>query len=219
MPRVVAPSPCLPVNFKPVPPSAPTLILASTSPHRKSLLDRLGLPFDCVSPNVDEVPHPGELSEDLATRLARTKAGAVARNHPGAIVIGSDQVASIAQTGIENGPPLRLLRKPGDRDSCRRQLREMSGRSVRFDTAVAVMRDAVLIAHLDLTIVQFRALQDLEIENYMDREPAFDCAGGFKSEGLGVTLFEAIETRDPTALVGLPLIAVCASLRQFGVLV
>jgi septum formation protein len=110
-----------------------------------------------------------------------------------------------------------LLHKPGDREHCRAQLAALSGRSARFDTAVAVVQDGVEQVHVDLTRVQFRELSAVEIEHYMDREPAFDCAGGFKCEGLGVSLFEALESRDPTALVGLPLIWVCAALRRRGV--
>ncbi|MEO8306875.1 MAG: nucleoside triphosphate pyrophosphatase [Pseudomonadota bacterium] len=184
------------------------LILASTSPHRRTLLQRLGLPFTCVAPQVDEQLLTGELPGHRALRLARAKAIAVARLHPGAIVIGSDQVASTNQAGI--------LRKPGDRETCRRQLLAMSGTAARFDTGVAVARDAALIAHLETTVVHFRNLQLSEIDSYMDREPSFDCAGGFKCEGLGVSLFEAIESRDPTALIGLPLIHVCAALREIG---
>jgi septum formation protein len=140
------------------------------------------------------------------------KAEAVALHHPAAIVIGSDQVASLAG---HDGPV--LLHKPGNRTNCREQLRAMSGRSVRFDTAVAILQGAIRIAHIDLTQVRFRTLTDAAIESYMDREPSFDCAGGFKCEGLGVTLFESIESRDPTALIGLPLIQVCAALRRLGV--
>jgi len=190
----------------------PPIILASTSPHRRSLLERLGLPFACVASEVDEALVSGELPPDRALRLARAKAGAVARLHPGAIVIGSDQVAS-----IEDGAAAKILRKPGDRDTCRSQLLAMSGRTAQFDTGVAIARDAALIAHLEPTAVRFRTLQVNEVDSYMDREPSFDCAGGFKCEGLGVTLFEAIESRDPTALIGLPLIWLCAALREIGV--
>jgi septum formation protein len=188
------------------------LILASTSPHRRSLLERLGLPFISVAPEVDEALLEGELPPDRALRLARAKASSVARLHPGAIVIGSDQVASIG-----DGAAAQILRKPGNRDTCRRQLLAMSGRSAYFHTGVAIARDATLVSHLEPTVVRFRTLQASEIDSYMDREPSFDCAGGFKCEGLGVTLFEAIETRDPTALIGLPLIWLCAAFRDIGV--
>jgi septum formation protein len=188
------------------------LILASTSPHRRSLLQRLGLPFTCVAPEVDEALVPSELPQARALRLARAKASSVARLNPGAIVIGSDQVASIG-----DGPAAQILRKPGDRDTCRQQLLAMSGRAARFDTGVAIAWGARLIAHVEPTVVRFRTLPVGEIDSYMDREPSFDCAGGFKCEGLGVTLFEAIESRDPTALIGLPLIWLCAALRDSGV--
>ncbi len=190
----------------------PTLLLASTSPHRQALLGRLGAPFACVPPGVDEREQAGETPPQRAARLARAKAAAVARQHPAAIVIGSDQVASVE---TQAGP--LLLHKPGDRANCLRQLRAMSGRTARFDTALAVMRGEFLIEHADITLVRFRVLSDADIERYIDREPSFDCAGGFKCEGLGVTLFESVETRDPTALIGLPLIALCVALRQLGV--
>lgn len=192
----------------------PILLLASTSPHRRALLDRLGLSFDCHAPGISEQEIPGETPADRAARLAVEKARAVATGHADAIVIGSDQVASLG------GPTgATLLHKPGDPDNCRRQLRAMSGRTVRFDTAVAVIRGDSVLLHADVTMVRLRQLDELAIESYMEREPSFDCAGGFKCEGLGVTLFEAIETRDPTALIGLPLIGVCALLRRVGVAV
>jgi len=190
----------------------PLIVLASTSPHRRDLLGRLGLPFQTEAPEVAENELPGEAPAARANRLAIAKARAVAARHPGAIVIGSDQVASL------DGPagPI-LLHKPGDRATCRRQLQAMSGHTVRFDTAVAVILGSTELLHADLTQVQLRHLEANAIESYMDREPSFDCAGGFKCEGLGVTLFESIESRDPTALVGLPLIWVCAALRRLGV--
>ncbi len=192
---------------------APTrLILASTSPHRRTLLERLGLPFEALGPAVDESLLEGEPPEVRAGRLARCKAAAVAAQHPSAIVIGSDQVASLAAGGAA-----RVLRKPGDRDNCRAQLAAMSGNVARFDTAVAVRLGARELVHSEPTLVQFRQLTGAQIEHYMDREPAFDCAGGFKCEGLGVTLFESMQTRDPTALVGLPLIWLCEALRGLGV--
>jgi septum formation protein len=155
---------------------------------------------------------PGEPPAARAARLALTKARAVASANPGAIVIGSDQVASLADhTGLQ------LLHKPGDRSTCREQLQAMSGNTVRFDTAVAVIHGITELIHSDLTQVRLRQLDEAAIESYMDREPSFDCAGGFKSEGLGVSLFEAIESHDPTALIGLPLIWVCGALRQLGV--
>ena len=192
----------------------PTLILASTSPHRRALLARLALPFDCVAPHVTEDELPGELPAQRAARLALAKARAVAAAHAGSIVIGSDQVASL------DGPDgAMLLHKPGTRERCRQQLQAMSGRTARFDTAVAVVQGEMVMTHSDLTLVHLRHLDGDAIESYMDREPSFDCAGGFKCEGLGVTLFESIASRDPTALVGLPLIWLCEALRERGVAV
>jgi septum formation protein len=190
----------------------PLILLASTSPHRRALLDRLGLHFQSLAPAVPEGLLPGELPAARAARLALAKAQAVAAAHPAAIVIGSDQVASLTSPA---GP--QVLRKPGDRDTCRQQLRAMSGKTAHFDTAVAVVQGNTQLLHSEPTLVHFRTLEDAAIESYMDREPSFDCAGGFKCEGLGVTLFESIESRDPTALVGLPLIWVCAALRRLGV--
>jgi septum formation protein len=189
-----------------------TLLLASTSPHRRALLTRLGLPFDIMAPQVEENVLPDEPAATRAARLALAKAQAVARLRPDAIVIGSDQVASLATAA---GP--LLLHKPGHRDGCRVQLRAMSGQTVHFDTAVTLIGGKLTLTHSEPTRVRFRQLDDAAIESYMDREPSFDCAGGFKCEGLGVTLFESVESRDPTALIGLPLIAVCAALRQLGV--
>jgi septum formation protein len=190
----------------------PAILLASTSAHRRALLARLGLPFDCAAPSVPETLLPGELPASRAARLALAKARAVATANPAAIVIGSDQVASLA------GPAgTQILRKPGDRATCRAQLHAMSGQSVRFDTAAAVIHEDIQLTHTDLTLVTFRELDDAAIESYMDREPSFDCAGGFKCEGLGVSLFESIQSRDPTALVGLPLIWLCGALRRLGV--
>lgn len=190
----------------------PALILASTSPHRRLLLERLQLPFTALAPPVAEVEEPGEGPAARAVRLAQAKAASIARQHPQAIVIGSDQVAS-----LDDGQQVHLLHKPGDRQGCRAQLAAMSGRIVRFDTAVAVQRGGEALTHLEPTVVRFRELDAAGIEHYMDREPAFDCAGGFKCEGLGVSLFHSVESRDPTALVGLPLIWVCEALRQLGV--
>ncbi len=164
-----------------------------------------------IAPEVDEAELPGEAPATRAARLSLAKAHAVAAMHPGQIVIGSDQVAS-----LRIGPAIALLHKPGDQMHTHTQLAEMAGRTVRFDTGVALVLGDIELTHVDLTAVQFRELTHIEIGRYIDREPAFDCAGGFKCEGLGVTLFESIETRDPTALVGLPLIWLCGALRQLG---
>jgi septum formation protein len=193
---------------------APSIILASTSPHRRQLLERLRLPFTASAPEVDEAVLPGEAPATRAARLALAKARAVARAYPDSIVIGSDQVAS-----VRIGPDMVLLHKPGDRTHTHAQLADMAGRTVRFDTGVAAVLNETELTHVDLTAVQFRELSHIDIGRYIDREPSFDCAGGFKCEGLGVTLFESIETRDPTALVGLPLIWLCGALRQLGVAV
>lgn len=187
-----------------------TLILGSTSPYRRELLGRLGLPFDVVAPDVDETPREGEAPADLARRLALAKASAVARQHPDCIVIGSDQVADLA------GEPLG---KPGDHARATAQLRRMRGRSVVFQTAVAVVCMETGFQQLDLAPVEvaFRMLGDDEIEAYLRAEQPYDCAGSAKSEGLGIALLEAIHSDDPTALVGLPLIRTCRMLRAAGV--
>lgn len=190
----------------------PPIILASTSPYRKALFGRLGLPFQTLAPGIDERLVGAEPAEQRALRLAREKAGAIATRQPASIVIGSDQVATL-QGDTSGG----VLGKPGTRDACRRQLAAMSGRGVEFHTAVSIRHGSRAISHLDLTIVRFRELTAERIEHYIEREPALDCAGGFKCEGLGVTLFESIQTRDPTALVGLPLIPICEALRELGV--
>ncbi|MCD9045988.1 Maf family protein [Luteimonas sp. MHLX1A] len=184
------------------------LILASTSRYRRELLERLQLPFTTERPDVDETPLPGEAPAALASRLAVAKAREVARLHPGAWVIGSDQVA-----GFDG----HALGKPGSRDAAIAQLQSMSGSSVQFLTAVALCRgDALAGEALDTTTVTFRCLRRAEIERYVDAEQPLDCAGSFKSEGLGIALFDAIETRDPTALIGLPLIATARLLRDAG---
>lgn len=185
----------------------PPLVLASTSRYRRELLERLRLPFETARPEVDETPLAGETPRALALRLAVAKASAVAAATPGAWVIGSDQVADF------DGQPLG---KPGEREAAILQLLAMSGRSVAFRTAVAVAGGGRVASALDTTIVRFRTLGRDEVERYVDLEEPFDCAGSFKSEGLGITLFEAIETSDPTALVGLPLLATARLLREAG---
>lgn len=187
----------------------PVLYLASTSPYRAALLARLGQPFLIEAPQVDETPVAGETLAARALRLAHAKALAVSVRHPEAWVLGSDQVADCAG---------RIHDKPGDADRCREQLRASSGHAVQFHTAVVLRRsrpDAVR-EHLDRTVVHFRTLSDPEIARYVERDQPLDCAGGFRSEGLGVTLFDAVETRDPFALVGLPLIWVAQALREVG---
>ena len=185
----------------------PDLILASTSRYRRDLLARLRLEFEVARPEVDESGLPGETPSVLARRLARAKAAAIAGRSPDAWVIGSDQVADLDGAA---------LGKSGGRAAAIAQLHGMSGRSVAFHTAVCVMRGTTSFDAFDTTLVHFRDLDHAEIERYVDAEQPFDCAGSFKSEGLGIALFEAIETQDPTALVGLPLIATSQLLRQAG---
>lgn len=187
----------------------PRLILASTSVYRRELLGRLQLAFDIARPDVDETPQPGEHPRDLAIRLARSKSIAVASSQPDdAWALGSDQVAEF------DGLPLG---KPGHRGAAIIQLQSMQGHCVRFHTALCLAHaDGRSFADIDLTEVHFRALDDAEIARYVDAEQPFDCAGSFKSEGLGISLFERIDNRDPTALIGLPLIATCMLLRQAG---
>ncbi|KRA73044.1 septum formation inhibitor Maf [Lysobacter sp. Root667] len=189
--------------------SAPSpLVLASTSAYRRELLQRLRLPFDCARPQADETPRLGEPPPDLAVRLARAKAEDVAGRMPGAWVLGSDQVAEF------DGRPIG---KPGDRANAIAQLSAMSGREVRFQTALCLARaDRAPQQALDLTVVRFRDLSLAEIERYVDAEQPYDCAGSFKSEGLGIALFEAIDSHDPSALIGLPLIATARLLRAAG---
>lgn len=189
--------------------SAPLrLVLASTSVYRRELLSRLRLAFDVARPDVDETPRPRESPDALARRLARAKADAVAGLHPDAWVIGSDQVAEF------DGQPIG---KPGDHSTARAQLGAMSGREVRFQTGLCLARAGhEPLEALDVTVVRFRELAPADIERYLVAEQPYDCAGSFKSEGLGIALFDAIETRDPTALIGLPLIATARLLRQAG---
>ena len=186
-----------------------TLILASTSPYRRDLLARFGVPFETRSPGVDEPHHAGESPPDRALRLSIEKAQAVARRFPDAVVIGSDQVA--ASGG-------RILDKPGNESVCREQLSHLSGATASFYTGCAVVGPNAEIrdSHLDVTYVVFRTLSADEIARYVDKEKPFDCAGGFKVEALGITLFERVESVDPTALIGLPLIWLAGALRNAG---
>jgi septum formation protein len=187
----------------------PRLILGSTSRYRRELLTRLRLPFEVEAPGVDETPRPGEAPAALARRLALEKARAVAARHPHAVVIGSDQVADLA------GEPLG---KPGDHAHAVAQLQRMSGQRVVFQTALAVVRRDTGFEAVDLAAVSvtFRTLSDAEIETYLRLDEPYDCAGSARSESLGVALLSAIDSDDPTALVGLPLIRTCALLRAAG---
>ena len=186
------------------------LILASTSRYRRELLERLHLPFDVVSPEVDEAALAGEAPAALAQRLALAKAHAVAQRHPNAVVIGSDQVADLAGEAIG---------KPGTHERAVAQLQRMRGNSVVFHTAVAVVcaAKAYAAAALVPVTVRFRQLDDAEIERYLRAEQPYDCAGSAKAETLGIALLDAIESNDPTALVGLPLIKTCTLLREAGI--
>jgi septum formation protein len=189
--------------------NAPCIVLASTSRYRAGLLRRMLNDFEQAPPDVDEATLPGEAPAARATRLAVAKAMAVAAHRHDAWVIGSDQVAALGD---------KLLHKPGDIDNARQQLRTSSGKIVDFFTGLCVVRhrDGQQLTYLDHTRVVFRQLSDGEIDRYLARERPFDCAGSFKSEGAGIALFERIETEDPTALVGLPLIALARLLRQAG---
>lgn len=213
------------------------LILASTSRYRRELLARLGLPFTTISPDFDETPVPGESAENLAKRLAIGKAEAVAatmvataaattvadtaKSTRQPIIIGSDQVAACGE---------QLLGKPGDVNTAIEQLRSMAGQAVTFHTAVHLLRPspggpdqhatdvtATSFTAVDKTTAVLRNLSRDEIERYVDQEPSLDCAGSFKVEGLGISLFSAVNTNDPTGLIGLPLIATCQGLRELGI--
>lgn len=196
--------------MKPVISAEHPLILASASRYRADLVARLGVPFRVEAPAMNETPLPGELPIPLAQRLAAGKAQLVSQKNPGHWVLGSDQVATL------DGHPIG---KPGDRADAIAQLSSFSNRSVTFHTAVALVCGKDSHTALDSTLVRFRSLGRSEIERYVDTEPAFDCAGSFKAEGRGITLFTAIESRDPTGLIGLPLIAVRHLLAQAGCLV
>ena len=187
----------------------PQLVLASTSPYRRELLARLPLQFEVVPSGVDERHLPGESPADRALRLATAKAQAVSERRPGALVIGSDQVAACGGD---------VLDKPGDAPRCRAQLSRLSGHSADFYTACVLLgvQPPTHLAHVDTTTVVFRTLGAPEIERYVEREQPFDCAGGFKVEASGIALFEYIESRDPTALIGLPLIWLAGALRAAG---
>ncbi|WP_394789476.1 Maf family nucleotide pyrophosphatase [Rhodoferax sp.] len=191
-------------------PTRRAVVLGSTSRYRRELLQRLQIPFEVAAPDVDETPQPGESPRDLALRLALAKAQAVAARFPQAVVIGSDQVADL------NGVPLG---KPGTHERAVAQLRQMRGQTVVFQTALSVvcLETGFAQSALAPVRVQFRDLDDAEIEAYLLAEQPYDCAGSAKSEGLGISLLDAIDSDDPTALIGLPLIRTCQLLRAAGV--
>jgi MAF protein len=187
-----------------------TLVLASTSPYRRELLERLGIPFETASPNVDETKVDGETPEQLVKRLSETKARAVAVDFPDALIIGSDQVAVLDD---------QILGKPGNHETAVQQLSNASGKNVLFFTGLCLLNNATgkTQTSVDIFSVKFRQLSASQIENYLQREKPYDCAGSFKSEGLGISLFKKMEGDDPNALIGLPLITLVNMLSVEGV--
>ncbi|HEX4150779.1 MAG TPA: Maf family protein [Steroidobacteraceae bacterium] len=194
--------------------SPPDLILASTSSYRRALLARVHGSFQCLAPGVDEQRQADESAVALVTRLSLAKARAVAALRPEAWVIGSDQAAVL----LDDRQQQRILGKPGTPAHCIEQLTSCSGKTVAYLTGVAVVRglDSAVFEFVDTTRVTFRRLDAAAIERYVARESPLDCAGGFKSEGLGIALCSSIDSDDPTALIGLPLIRLCAILRRLG---
>lgn len=184
-----------------------SIILASSSPYRRKQLTQLGLTFACVSPQIDESPLPGEPPEALAYRLANAKAAEVLAHHPDALIIGSDQVAELGQ---------RILGKPLTTENARGQLSACSNNQVTFYTAVCIASATKSFTEVVTTDATFLPLSPAAIDEYIEREQPLDCAGSFKCEGLGIALFTSISSADPTALVGLPLIAVNRLLSRHG---
>ena len=186
------------------------LVLGSSSPYRKALLEKLDLSFDCDSPDIDETPLKGEHPKDMVARLAKAKAQAIAERHPQSIIIASDQCATL------DG---QIIGKPGDFDNAFAQLRNASGRTVTFYTSLCVFNAGTnqYQETVEPFYVYFRQLTDSEIENYLKKEEPYNCAGSFKSEGLGISLFERLEGNDPNTLIGLPLIQLIKMLDEFGV--
>lgn len=188
----------------------PPIILASTSIYRKELLQKLQINFICAAPNIDETPQKNEPPKQLALRLAKEKAIAIKQQYPQHIIIASDQVASFSN---------KILGKPGNHKQTIDQLKQQSGQSVNFFTSVCVLNSATNTSYIDLDVctVHFKHLSDQQIFNYVDLEKPYDCAGGFKSEGLGIALFDKIEGEDPNALIGLPLIKLISLLGKFDI--
>jgi septum formation protein len=186
------------------------IILASTSPYRKRLLERLGVAFHCLPPDIDESPLHGEPPQAMARRLAQAKAQAIADIHPKSLVIGSDQVAS-----LDGG----VMGKPGNHEAAAAQLRASSGQEVKFYTGLALVCSERQLqrTHVELFSAHFRSLTEQQINDYLQREQPFDCAGSFKVEGLGIALFTGLQGNDPSSLEGLPLIALVALLEEAGV--
>ncbi|BEI40523.1 Maf-like protein [Polynucleobacter sp. HIN9] len=189
-------------------PSAPTLILASSSPYRQQLLERLGMPFVAIAPNLDESPLLGETPKNLTLRLAQAKAQAIASLHRNAWVIGSDQSADL------NG---HMIGKPGSHAAALAQLKQMQGQAVVFHTSLCLIgQNFCKTIHVPTT-VQFRNLPEQVLDQYLRLEKPYDCAGSAKSEGMGIILLEKIESEDPTALIGLPLIALTSLFLEAGI--
>jgi septum formation protein len=188
---------------------SPSLVLASTSRYRRELLARLGVPFRAVAPACDEesLKRPGEAPRERAERLALAKAESLRELEPGAILLGSDQAATLDGA---------ILDKPGTRARAAEQLRRLSGRTHELVTAVVLVHPGGVARHTDVTRLSMRALDDAAIDRYLDADEPFDCAGSYKFEARGVALFEQVATKDPTAIVGLPLIAVTTLLRDLG---
>lgn len=188
----------------------PEIILASSSPFRKSLLQRLHIPFSCISPEIDENQYQKEAARDYVKRLARQKAEAIARSNPNALIIGSDQCALL--DGV-------ILGKPDSHANALKQLKSAQGKSVVFHTGLCVLQHSSAFCRLDdiLFEVEFRQLQDEQLEHYLRVEQPYQCAGSFKSEAYGVTLFSRMQGDDPTALIGLPLIRLTSMLEEAGV--
>ena len=188
----------------------PSLVLASGSPYRRQLLAKLGLPFETVSPDIDESVQPGETPEALVARLAERKAGAASSHYPDALIIGSDQVA------VLNGT---IIGKPGSHENAIRQLQAASGKKIIFHTGMCLLNSHTGRAQIETVpySVVFRQLSEQQIENYLRKEQPYNCAGSFKSEGLGIALFERFEGEDPNTLIGLPLIRLVNMLRREGV--
>ncbi|MCK5609238.1 septum formation inhibitor Maf [Candidatus Pacearchaeota archaeon] len=190
--------------------NTPVIVLASSSPYRQELLRKLGLEFTAISPDVDETPLKGESPEALVKRLAETKARAVSAQFPQALIIGSDQVAILGN---------KILGKPGTHQRAKEQLKAASGERVSFLTGLCLLNSATGRGQVDIVSfnVQFRRLDDAQIENYLLKEKPYNCAGSFKSEGLGIALFAALEGEDPNALIGLPLIRLVDMLKTEGI--
>ncbi len=186
------------------------LILASTSPFRRELLGKLGLPFQCASPEIDETPHTDEQPEALVARLAEQKAKAVANNHPNSLIIGSDQVALLDQ---------QIIGKPGNHARATRQLQQASGKTITFLTGLSLYNSTNQTLQTEVVpyIVHFRKLTNQQIEHYLQAEQPYHCAGSFKSEGLGISLFQKLQGDDPNTLIGLPLIRLIKMLEKEGV--